>query len=143
MVKRLLKKPYRAHLAWYMLKHLQRTARARLYGASATEFRRRLSPPARNGLEFVVEVEVGVGDSLAMCILWIGFGAKKVWGVDAFADPRDLVHEKAIVESLLRSLPDDQGCRIRAVVDLRGKRCRSIKTDFATSGIPPARDFWM
>jgi SAM-dependent methyltransferase len=69
-----------------------------------------------------------VGDSLAMCVLWIGFGARKVWGVDAFADPRDLVREKAIVESLLRSVPDEERARILATVDLRGE---ALETDEA------------
>jgi SAM-dependent methyltransferase len=137
LIKRLLKKSYTAHIGWYVWKNVRRSAHARRHGRIATGgayssrspleaaqralkwgagFRDRISPDRLRRLDSVVEL--GVGDSLAMAILWIGFGAKKVSGLDAFGDPRNLRHEKAVVESLLTLLPADECRRIRDVVDL-------------------------
>lgn len=138
MIKRLLKKSYAANVGWYvwrhlrLVKHYRRHSRPASGGAYSSgspedaarralrwgnEFRRRL--PADRPLEFVVEV--GVGDSLAMALLWIGFGAQRVWGLEAFGDPRQLPREKAVFQSLLSLVPEDEGCRIREVVDLTGE----------------------
>jgi len=137
LIKRLLKKSYSAHIGWYVWKNVRRSAYARRHGRIATggayssrspleaaqralkwgsEFRNRISPDRLRRLDSVVEL--GAGDSLAIAILWIGFGAKKVSGIDAFGDPRNLRHEKAVVESLLTLLPAEECRRIRDVVDL-------------------------
>ena len=83
---------------------------------TAHELYNRVKKISRRSMDLVVEV--GPGDSIAMLLLWIGFGARTVWAVEAFGDPRDLRHEKAIVESLLRRVSPEEAERIRAVVDL-------------------------
>lgn len=138
--KRLLRKSYTANVGWYIWRHLRQSIRVRhhdrpasggAYGGRSpeeaarralkwgTEFRRRLPAEELERLDLVVEA--GVGDSLAMCLLWIGFGANRVWGLDAFGDPRRPRHEKRVFEALLTMLPAGEVRRIREVVDLSGE----------------------
>jgi SAM-dependent methyltransferase len=136
MIKRLLKRSYTANVGWYVWRHVRRIVYASRHALPASgggysggspedaarralkyalEYRRRLPAEQLARLDFVVEA--GVGDSLAMCLLWIGFGARTVWGFDAYRDPRRPERERQIFEALAKLVPEEEAHRIREVVD--------------------------
>lgn len=63
-------------------------------------------------------VEVGSGDSLIVPILWVGLGAQRAWGMDAFADPRSVHTEREIVRCALEIVPPSVRSRILEAVEL-------------------------
>lgn len=132
---------YSVHIARYILRNVRQEVFARLHlkkaagGAYssldspqkaaerafriAREFHERVSDQYDGPLDRVIEI--GPGDSLAVLIAWIGFGAKSAIGIDAYGDPRDLRREKLIVESVLELLGPTERARVLSIVDLSGK----------------------
>src|SRR5436309_881932 len=135
-IKNLLRRSYHAHLVRYAIRNVGRSlgrynrlATGGAYSSRAVDDAAQRGwkwarlflehcglDPVWDGVDFVIEV--GPGDSILIPLLWIGFGAVRAWGVDAFRDPRDLCREKRIVEYALRTAPEEMRRRILAVVDL-------------------------
>jgi SAM-dependent methyltransferase len=144
VIKGRLKRIYALHIARYIARNVRQTVLAGLrmkkaaggaYGHSgsvrdaadrawriASEFRARacdlgVMNPGR-------VIEIGPGDSLAPLILWIGFGAHSVTGLECYGDGRDSRRERAILMDLLDRLSPEERKRILAAVDLNGDELR-------------------